>query len=119
METQSQKDSEKLKRRKIKCNYTVKPLDLRCFQISSIHIPPPIVETQAESVPKSDEIDSLIKKKKKKVVDLARQINLLVDSDDVQELLDSYNHEFIMEELIKIYEQAQGIEELESVDPVQ
>ncbi|GFW51824.1 hypothetical protein TNCV_1187561 [Trichonephila clavipes] len=37
------------------------------------------------SVPKPDEIDNLIKE----VVDLAREINLEVDSDHVQELLDS------------------------------
>ncbi|GFX44250.1 hypothetical protein TNCV_4376381 [Trichonephila clavipes] len=42
---------------------------------------------QAESVPELEEIRNLIEE----VVDFARQINLEVDSDDVQELLDSHN----------------------------
>ncbi|GFW37962.1 hypothetical protein TNCV_4631631 [Trichonephila clavipes] len=46
-----------------------------------------------------------------KVVDLARQINLEVESDDVQELLDSHYQELTMHE--------QGIEEHESLDPIQ
>ncbi|GFX71642.1 hypothetical protein TNCV_2696301 [Trichonephila clavipes] len=44
------------------------------------------------------------------VVDLSSQINLEVDSYDVQELLDSNNQELTMDELIEIYEQ--DIEEL-------
>ncbi|GFU99679.1 hypothetical protein TNCV_3597501, partial [Trichonephila clavipes] len=49
----------------------------------------------AESVPEPDEIGNLIEE----VADLARQINLEVDSDEVQEL-----------DLIEIHEQKQEIE---------
>ncbi|GFX03012.1 hypothetical protein TNCV_3261581 [Trichonephila clavipes] len=42
---------------------------------------------------------------------LSRQINLEVDSDDVQELLDSHNQELTMDELIEMHEQEQDIEE--------
>ncbi|GFT98131.1 hypothetical protein TNCV_789501 [Trichonephila clavipes] len=45
-----------------------------------------------------------------------KQINLEVDSDDVQEVLDSHNQELTMDELIEMHEQ--HIEELESLDPV-
>ncbi|GFV87986.1 hypothetical protein TNCV_3241361 [Trichonephila clavipes] len=44
------------------------------------------------------------------VVNLSKQINLEVDSDDVQELLDTHNQELTMDE--------QDIEELESLEPV-
>ncbi|GFV96880.1 hypothetical protein TNCV_4350931 [Trichonephila clavipes] len=50
------------------------------------------------------------------VVDLARQINLEVDSDDVQELLDSHNPGLTIDEFIEMGEQ--DIEELGSLDPV-
>ncbi|GFU89628.1 hypothetical protein TNCV_4599411 [Trichonephila clavipes] len=49
---------------------------------------------------------------------IATQINLEVDSDDVQELLDYHNKELAMDELIEVHEQEQNIE-LESSDPVQ
>ncbi|GFW57715.1 hypothetical protein TNCV_2926341 [Trichonephila clavipes] len=68
-----------------------------------------ITETQAESVPVSEEIGCLIEE----VVDFAKQINLDVDSDDVQELLDSRNQVLVMDELIEMHEQEQDIEELE------
>ncbi|GFU63439.1 hypothetical protein TNCV_44851 [Trichonephila clavipes] len=58
----------------------------------------------------SDEIGHVIEK----VVDIARQIILEMDSGGVQELMDSYNQELIMDELIKMHEQQQGIQELES-----
>ncbi|GFX07382.1 hypothetical protein TNCV_504401 [Trichonephila clavipes] len=45
------------------------------------------------------------------VVDLARQINLEVDRDDVQELLGFHDQELAMDE------QEQVIEKLESLDP--
>ncbi|GFX03101.1 hypothetical protein TNCV_4288841 [Trichonephila clavipes] len=45
------------------------------------------------------------------------QINLELDSVFVQELLDSHNHELIIDELIEMHEQ--GIEEHESLDLVQ
>ncbi|GFW70915.1 hypothetical protein TNCV_2196031 [Trichonephila clavipes] len=46
------------------------------------------------------------------IVDFARQINLVVDSGDVQELLDSHNQELTMDELVEMYEREQDIEEL-------
>ncbi|PRD28948.1 UNVERIFIED_CONTAM: Synaptobrevin-like protein YKT6 [Trichonephila clavipes] len=46
-----------------------------------------IIETQVKSKPEPDEIGNVIEY----VVDLARQINLEADSDEVQELLDSHN----------------------------
>ncbi|GFV83336.1 hypothetical protein TNCV_1900621 [Trichonephila clavipes] len=46
------------------------------------------------------------------VVDILRQINLEVDSDDVQELMDSYLQELTVDDLIEIHEQEQNIEEL-------
>ncbi|GFY33944.1 hypothetical protein TNCV_4596521 [Trichonephila clavipes] len=56
-----------------------------------------------------DEIGNLIEE----VVNLARQINLEGDSDDVQELL------LTIDELIEMHEQEQDIYELESLEPVQ
>ncbi|GFY32703.1 hypothetical protein TNCV_4638091 [Trichonephila clavipes] len=46
------------------------------------------------------------------VVNFAKQINLEVDSDDIQQLLDSHNKELTMDELIEMHEQAQDSEEL-------
>ncbi|GFW18690.1 hypothetical protein TNCV_1369441 [Trichonephila clavipes] len=54
-----------------------------------------------ESVPEPKEIGNWID-----VVDLAKQINLEVDSDDVQELQDSHNQELIFDELIEMREQS-------------
>ncbi|GFS62074.1 hypothetical protein TNCV_476461 [Trichonephila clavipes] len=51
------------------------------------------------------------------VVDLARQINLELGSEDVQELLNSHFQELIMDKLIEMHEQEQDIEEY--LDPVQ
>ncbi|GFT21268.1 hypothetical protein TNCV_3815691 [Trichonephila clavipes] len=59
--------------------------------------------------PKPDETDMT-----EESVDLSRQINLEVDSDDAQELLDSQS-----QELIEMQNQAQDIEELEFKDPFQ
>ncbi|GFX93585.1 hypothetical protein TNCV_1587621 [Trichonephila clavipes] len=56
-----------------------------------------ITEIQAESLPKPDEIGNLIEE----VVDLAMQINLEVDSDDIQEQLDSHNQELTIHELVE------------------
>lgn len=66
-------------------------------------------------MPGPDEIGNVIKD----VVELGRQINLEVDSDDVQELLDSHNQELTIDELIKMREQEEDIENLDSLDPVQ
>ncbi|GFX83676.1 transposable element Tc1 transposase [Trichonephila clavipes] len=56
---------------------------LRYSQISSIRPPSPfITESQTETDPDPDEIGNMIEE----VIDLRRQINLEVDSDDVQEL---------------------------------
>ncbi|GFX68528.1 hypothetical protein TNCV_2432351 [Trichonephila clavipes] len=60
-----------------------------------------IAETQAESVPEPDEISNLTEE----VVDIARQINLEVDIDDVQELLDSHYQELTIDEPIEMQEQ--------------
>ncbi|GFV51755.1 hypothetical protein TNCV_1321111 [Trichonephila clavipes] len=68
----------------------------------------------AESLLEPDEIGNLIEE----VVILARQINLEVDSDDVQELLDFHIQELTIHELIKMHEQEKDIEELESIDLV-
>ncbi|GFV99133.1 hypothetical protein TNCV_1511091 [Trichonephila clavipes] len=71
-----------------------------------------------ESVPESDEIGNAIEE----AVHLAGEINLEVDSDFVQQLLDSQNlelaeiHEPEVHELIEIHEP--DIEYLESLDPV-
>ncbi|GFW63200.1 hypothetical protein TNCV_581401 [Trichonephila clavipes] len=80
--------------------------ELRDFQISSIRLfppsPLPIIETQAESVTEPDEVGTVTEE----VVDFARQIRLEVDSDDVQELLDSHNHELMTDELVEMHKQA-------------
>ncbi|GFS48392.1 uncharacterized protein TNCV_2297351 [Trichonephila clavipes] len=55
----------------------------------------------AKSKPGPDEIDNLIEE----VIDLAWQINLEVDSDDVQELLDLHNQEFTIDKLTEMHEQ--------------
>ncbi|GFX31048.1 uncharacterized protein TNCV_2025511 [Trichonephila clavipes] len=67
-----------------------------------------------ELVPTPDEIGNFIED----VVDFARQINLEVDSDVVQELLDSRKKELAVDELIEMHVQKQDIEELESLEPV-
>ncbi|GFV47312.1 hypothetical protein TNCV_4829681 [Trichonephila clavipes] len=43
------------------------------------------------------------------VVDLFKQINLKLDSDDAQELLDSHNQELTTDEFIEMHEQEQDI----------
>ncbi|GFY01607.1 hypothetical protein TNCV_2607911 [Trichonephila clavipes] len=45
------------------------------------------------------------------VVDLARQINLEVDGNDVRELLDSHHQERTMDELVEVQKQEQNIQE--------
>lgn len=59
-------------------------------------------EPQAESVPVSDEIGN---------VDLAGQLNLEANSDDIRELLDSHSQELIIDALIAMGEQEHDIEE--------
>ncbi|GFT18315.1 hypothetical protein TNCV_711151 [Trichonephila clavipes] len=68
----------------------------------------------AELEPKPNEIGNAIEK----VVDLAIQINLEVDSDDVQELFNFHNQELTISELIEMHDQEQDIKELKSLDPV-
>ncbi|GFT33779.1 hypothetical protein TNCV_4382921 [Trichonephila clavipes] len=58
------------------------------------------------SVPEPYEIGSVIEE----VVDLARQINLEMNSDNIQELLDSRNHRLTIDELIEMHEQEYDIE---------
>ncbi|GFT88444.1 hypothetical protein TNCV_262451 [Trichonephila clavipes] len=65
-----------------------------------------------ESVPEPNEIGNLIEE----VVDLARQINLEVDIDDVKELL---NQELAIDGVIKMHQQDHNIKKLESVDSIQ
>ncbi|GFU16094.1 tigger transposable element-derived protein 1 [Trichonephila clavipes] len=67
------------------------------------------------SWPKPDEIGNVIEE----VVDFSGQINLEVDSNDIQELFESLNQELTINELIEMHEQEHEIEELESLDPVQ
>ncbi|GFW17112.1 hypothetical protein TNCV_2762361 [Trichonephila clavipes] len=55
----------------------------------------------------SDEIGDGIEE----AMDLPKQINLVGDSDDVQELLESHNQELIIDELIEMHEQEHGNEE--------
>ncbi|GFW71235.1 hypothetical protein TNCV_536531 [Trichonephila clavipes] len=69
---------------------------------SIILISPPslVIKTLAEPLPKPEEIGNLIER----VVDFARQINSGVDSDNVQELLDSHYQKLAIDELIDIHE---------------
>lgn len=55
----------------------------------------------------------------KDVVELGIQRNLKVDSDDVQELLNSHNEELTIDEFIKMREQGRDINNLDSLDLVQ
>ncbi|GFS86075.1 hypothetical protein TNCV_1583241 [Trichonephila clavipes] len=64
--------------------------------------------TARATVPELDEIGIVIEE----IVDLAMQINLEVNSDDVQELLNSHNRELATDELIERHGQEQGIDEL-------
>ncbi|GFW40031.1 hypothetical protein TNCV_5117141 [Trichonephila clavipes] len=53
------------------------------------------------------------------VIDCGMEINLEMDTDDVRELLVFYNQTLTTDELIEMHEKGRGIEELESLDPVQ
>ncbi|GFW42376.1 hypothetical protein TNCV_239731 [Trichonephila clavipes] len=70
------------------------------------------VRALTESVSQSDDIVNVIEE----VLDLARQINLEMDSDEVQELLDSHSQELAIDELIEMHEQKQDIEEPKSLE---
>ncbi|GFX27604.1 RNase H domain-containing protein [Trichonephila clavipes] len=72
------------------------------------------VDRHHKLVPESDEIVNL----NEEAVDLARQIKLEVNNDDVQELMDSHHQELTIDELIEVYEQEQDIKELKCLDPV-
>ncbi|GFW83052.1 hypothetical protein TNCV_4604791 [Trichonephila clavipes] len=61
-----------------------------------------------ESVPEPNEMGHVIEE----IVDLDRQINLQVESDEDRELLDSHNQELTIDELIKVHERDQDIEKL-------
>ncbi|GFU37745.1 hypothetical protein TNCV_1466151 [Trichonephila clavipes] len=52
------------------------------------------------------------------VVNLARQINLGVDRDAIQEMLDSHNQEQIIYQLMEMHDQDRDIKEFESLDSV-
>lgn len=49
----------------------------------------------------------------------AKQFNLEVDNDDVQELLDSHNQELTIDKLIEMREHDEDIEQPDSLDPVE
>ncbi|GFX99128.1 hypothetical protein TNCV_2493091 [Trichonephila clavipes] len=68
----------------------------------------PMIET--ESVPEPDEISNIIEE----VVELGRQINLDMDSDNVQEQLDFHNQGLEIDDFIEMPEY--DIEELVSLD---
>lgn len=55
-----------------------------------------MTENQGESTSDSEQIDQVIQK----VINIASQLNLEVDSHDVQEPLDSHNHELTIDGLI-------------------
>ncbi|GFV19113.1 hypothetical protein TNCV_3223311 [Trichonephila clavipes] len=82
--------------------YIQKYLDLRepGVQILSIRL-----KFEKKIVGKIDDIGNVFVE----TVDLGRQINLEVDSDSVQERLDSHNQNLIIDELIEMYEQEQDI----------
>ncbi|GFX50988.1 integrase catalytic domain-containing protein [Trichonephila clavipes] len=82
------------------------PLNSTLGRINKLFLGP----DQMVRVEKNGEIGNVIEE----VVDLPRQINLYVDSDDVQELLDSHNRELAIDELIEMYEQEQDIEQLKT-----
>ncbi|GFV30653.1 hypothetical protein TNCV_1777061 [Trichonephila clavipes] len=70
-------------------------LELDDLQMSSIRL---LLEENAKK--KGENIGNVMKE----VVDHARQINLELDSDDVQELLDSHYQELTMDHLIEMHE---------------
>ncbi|CAH0719439.1 unnamed protein product, partial [Brenthis ino] len=72
-------------------------------------------ETEGESPSDPEQIDDIIEE----VIDIAKQLNLEVDVDDVQELLDSHNQELTIDELIEMREHDQDIEQTDSLDPVE
>ncbi|GFW70838.1 integrase catalytic domain-containing protein [Trichonephila clavipes] len=82
-----------------------------CLEKTIFFLPFSITESLAELVPETDEIGNVIEEVVTR--DLARQINLEVDSDNVQELLDSRNQELTIDELPEKHEQDR--EELESL----
>ncbi|GFV27229.1 hypothetical protein TNCV_3459241 [Trichonephila clavipes] len=63
------------------------------------------VTALVESLPEPDENRNLIDE----VVDLAKQTNLEVDSDDSQKLLDFHYQGLIIDKLIEMHEEEQGI----------
>ncbi|GFU14596.1 hypothetical protein TNCV_406531 [Trichonephila clavipes] len=81
---------------------------------ANLALPPRIRRVLIESPLLQKKIGNVIEE----VADLARQINLEVDRDDIQGLLDSHSQELPMDELLEMHEQ-EHIEDLESFDPVQ
>ncbi|GFY00785.1 hypothetical protein TNCV_2141771 [Trichonephila clavipes] len=93
-----------------------------CAQFSIRDLGPEVHEQKFQSGGQSDEKPPVLSSQAglnqcqnlmKEVVDLARQINLEVDSDDVLEMLDSHNQELTFDELIGMQEQ--DIEEPSSI----
>ncbi|GFV67252.1 hypothetical protein TNCV_3670071 [Trichonephila clavipes] len=80
--------------------------------------PPKLRQTSGSSP--SDSIESPLEAEGEGIsVDLAWQLNLVMDRDYVQEVLDSHNQELAIDEFIETQEQELGIEELETLDPIQ
>lgn len=50
---------------------------------------------------------------------IAKQLNLEVNSDDVQEFLDSHNQKLTNDELIEMREQEEDIEQTDLLDPLE
>ncbi|GFW04153.1 uncharacterized protein TNCV_2669181 [Trichonephila clavipes] len=72
----------------------------------------PISSEDRVKVPEPNEIGNVIEE----VVRLVGQINLKVDSDDVQELLDFHKQELTVNEIVEMHEQ--DIKEIESLKPI-
>ncbi|CAH2016354.1 unnamed protein product [Acanthoscelides obtectus] len=73
------------------------------------------LKLKEKTISDPEQIDSIIEE----VVDIAKQLNLEVDNDDVQELLDSHNQELTIDEVIEMRKYEQDIEQTDSLDPVE
>ena len=62
-------------------------------------------ETQEETISDPEQIPIIIEE----LIYIAKQLNLEVDNDDVQELLDSHNQELTIDEFIKMRQYEQDI----------
>lgn len=69
-------------------------------------------KNETETTPETDHVAHVIEE----VVNLARQLDLEVNGDDVNELLDSHSQELTIDELIEMREQ--NVTESDTSDPV-